>query len=171
MPGRRRVIQEPKAADLDLVQEIRVSYRLDGQGARRAKGRRNLETAVQSQDIDLSQFTGHPIELDSFHGPLDFLLHLIKKDQIEIWEISVSRITRQYLGYISELQKLNIEVADTPDELAETILRLLGDPVRRADLGRAGRKTVIESCSWNQRAREMEDLLLELAGVTAAEVG
>jgi segregation and condensation protein A len=78
-------------------------------------------TAVQE---DLSQFRGHPVELDTFQGPLDLLLHLIKKDRIEIWQISISRITRQYLDYLSTLRALNIEVAGEFLVMAATLMRI-----------------------------------------------
>lgn len=83
-----------------------------------------MEVAVASPEIDLSQFRGHPIELETFQGPLDLLLHLIKKDRIEIWEISVSRITRQYLEYLSTLQSLNIEIAGDFLVMAATLMRM-----------------------------------------------
>ncbi len=75
-------------------------------------------------ETDLSQFKGHPVELETFHGPLDLLLHLIKKDRIEIWEISISRITRQYLEYLSTLRALNIEVAGEFLVMAATLMRI-----------------------------------------------
>ena len=75
-------------------------------------------------ETDLSQYRGHPVELESFQGPLDLLLHLIKKDRIEIWEISVSRITSQYLEYLSTLRSLNIEVAGEFLVMAATLMRI-----------------------------------------------
>jgi len=73
---------------------------------------------------DTSQFHGYPVELDAFQGPLDLLLQLIKKDRIEIWQISISRITRQYLDYLSTLQSLNIEVAGEFLVMAATLMRI-----------------------------------------------
>jgi segregation and condensation protein A len=73
---------------------------------------------------DLSQFRGHPVHLEAFDGPLDLLLHLIKKDRIEIWQISISRITRQYLQYLSTLQALNIELAGEFLVMAATLMRI-----------------------------------------------
>lgn len=51
------------------------------------------------------------IKLDEFEGPLDLLLHLIKKDNIDIYDISIERITKQYLDYIEKMEELNINVA------------------------------------------------------------
>ncbi len=73
---------------------------------------------------DPTQYHGHPVRLESFEGPLDLLLHLIRKDQIEIWEISVARITRQYLEYLAEMRALNIEVAGDFLVMAATLMRI-----------------------------------------------
>ena len=89
----------------------------------RPRGATSLRDA-QLQDGDLSQFRGHPVQLETFQGPLDLLLHLIKKDRIEIWQISISRITQQYLEHLSTLQTLNIEVAGEFLVMAATLMRI-----------------------------------------------
>jgi segregation and condensation protein A len=83
-----------------------------------------VQFGMTAQDGDLSQFRGHPVLLEAFQGPLDLLLHLIKKDRIEIWEISISRITRQYLDYLATLRSLNIEVAGEFLVMAATLMRI-----------------------------------------------
>lgn len=49
------------------------------------------------------------IKLDIFEGPLDLLLHLIKKEEINIYDIPIARITAQYLGYIKIMKMLNLD--------------------------------------------------------------
>lgn len=49
--------------------------------------------------------------LDKFEGPLDLLLHLIKKDNIDIYDINLSDLTNQYLEYIRQMETLNLDVA------------------------------------------------------------
>jgi len=51
------------------------------------------------------------IKIDEFEGPLDLLLHLIKESNIDIYEIEISLITKQYLNYINKMEELNIDVA------------------------------------------------------------
>ena len=51
------------------------------------------------------------VSLDIFEGPLDLLLYLIKKDEVDIYEVSIERITSQYLAYIGTFKMLNIELA------------------------------------------------------------
>ena len=53
----------------------------------------------------------YKVKLEIFEGPLDLLLYLIKRDEIDIYEISLERITRQYLEYLQAFKELNIDVA------------------------------------------------------------
>ncbi|MGH8047776.1 MAG: segregation and condensation protein A [Chthoniobacterales bacterium] len=53
----------------------------------------------------------YKVKLDIFEGPLDLLLYLIKRDEVDIYDISIERITKQYLEYIEAFQLLNIELA------------------------------------------------------------
>lgn len=53
----------------------------------------------------------YKVKLEVFEGPLDLLLYLIKRDEVDIYEISIERITKQYLEYMEAFELLNIEVA------------------------------------------------------------
>src|SRR5881628_1785692 len=53
----------------------------------------------------------YKVKLDVFEGPLDLLLYLIKQDEIDIYDISLERITRQYLEYLQAFKELNIDLA------------------------------------------------------------
>ena len=53
----------------------------------------------------------YKVKLDVFEGPLDLLLYLIKRDEVDIYDISIERITKQYMAYIEAFQVLNIELA------------------------------------------------------------
>jgi segregation and condensation protein A len=55
--------------------------------------------------------TDYKVRLEIFEGPLDLLLYLIKQDEIDIYEISLERITSQYLEYLQAFQELNIDIA------------------------------------------------------------
>jgi len=82
---------------------------------------------------------GITIRLDSFEGPLDLLLHLIKREEIDIWNIPIARITEQYLEYIQLIKDLNINVAGEWLVMAATLIfiksRMLlpPDPVAAED--------------------------------------
>jgi len=49
--------------------------------------------------------------LNEFEGPLDLLLHLIKKDNIDIYDINLSELTNQYLEYIRSMENMNLDIA------------------------------------------------------------
>jgi segregation and condensation protein A len=53
----------------------------------------------------------YKVQLEIFEGPLDLLLYLIKKEEIDVYDVSLERITRQYLDYIDTFKMLNIELA------------------------------------------------------------
>ena len=55
--------------------------------------------------------TEYQVKLDIFEGPLDLLLHLIKEDELNIYDIPIARITRQYSEYIELMSELNLEIA------------------------------------------------------------
>lgn len=53
----------------------------------------------------------YTVVLNEFEGPLDLLLHLIKKSNISIYDISIDEITKQYMEYINNMERLNLTVA------------------------------------------------------------
>jgi segregation and condensation protein A len=55
--------------------------------------------------------TDYKVKLEIFEGPLDLLLYLIKRDEIDIYDISIERITRQYLEYLEAFKELKIDIA------------------------------------------------------------
>ncbi|XEC92798.1 ScpA family protein [Paenibacillus tarimensis] len=63
-------------------------------------------------------------KLESFEGPLDLLLHLIDKAEIDIHEISISEITDQYMSYLNAMQELELEVTSEFLVMAATLLSM-----------------------------------------------
>src|SRR2546427_2785723 len=63
---------------------------------------------VHDEEIDESAYK---VTLPSFHGPLDLLLHLIKLQEIDIYDIPIVKITEQYTAYLDAMEELNLEVA------------------------------------------------------------
>lgn len=53
----------------------------------------------------------YKVELDIFEGPMDLLLYLIKRDEIDIYDIPIERITKQYMSYLDTFKMLNIGLA------------------------------------------------------------
>lgn len=63
-------------------------------------------------------------KLDIFEGPLDLLLHLIDKDEIDISNIPIARITDQYLAYVNTMQELELEIVSDFLVMAATLLHI-----------------------------------------------
>ncbi len=70
------------------------------------------------------QNNDYRVDLAVFHGPLDLLLYLIKKEEVDIYDIPIARITRQYLRYIELMTSLNLEVAGEFILMAATLIRI-----------------------------------------------
>jgi len=64
------------------------------------------------------------IQLDVFEGPMDLLLHLIKKDNLNIYDVNISDITKQYLEYLDIMKSLNLEVAGEFLVMASTLMQI-----------------------------------------------
>jgi segregation and condensation protein A len=79
---------------------------------------------MNSESTPLSDEPGITIHLEAFEGPLDLLLHLIKKEEIDIWHIPIARITEQYLEYIQIMKDLNINVAGEWLLMAATLIHI-----------------------------------------------
>ena len=64
------------------------------------------------------------VKLARFEGPLDLLLHLIKRDEIDIYDIPISHITQQYLAYLDLMRSYDLEVAGEFLVMAATLMRI-----------------------------------------------
>jgi len=66
----------------------------------------------------------YEVKLEIFEGPLDLLLYLIKKEDMSIQDIQVSKITQEYLDYINLMKELNLELAGEFLVMASTLLQI-----------------------------------------------
>jgi len=64
------------------------------------------------------------VHLDNFEGPLDLLLHLIKKNKMDICSIAISRVTDEYLAAIDEMKNLNLEIVGEFLVMAATLIHI-----------------------------------------------
>ena len=71
-----------------------------------------------------STLEGYPVKLANFEGPLDLLLHLIRKHEINIYDIPIVLVTKQYLDYIDLMQELNLDVAGDFLVMAATLIHI-----------------------------------------------
>jgi len=65
-----------------------------------------------------------PIKLEAYEGPLDLLLDLIRKQQINIYDIPIAKITQQYVDYLHMMEELNIDVAGEFIFMAATLIHI-----------------------------------------------
>ena len=66
----------------------------------------------------------YDVHLDTFEGPLDLLLHLVRKTDLEIQEIQVSEITTEYLSYLDTMQNLDLDTAGDFLVMASTLMQI-----------------------------------------------
>lgn len=64
------------------------------------------------------------VQIEEFEGPLDLLLHLIKKNEVDIYNIPIAAITRQYLEYMELMKELNLDIAGEFLVMAATLLQI-----------------------------------------------
>ncbi|MFQ5810893.1 MAG: segregation and condensation protein A, partial [Armatimonadota bacterium] len=76
--------------------------------------------AIDESQLDL--FTGHRVHIAIFEGPLDLLLYLVRKHEVDIYEVPLAGITEEYVSYLSTLQELNVELAGEFLVVAATLL-------------------------------------------------
>ena len=64
------------------------------------------------------------VKIDAFEGPLDLLLHLISKAKVQIEDVSIAEITSQYLEYLEEMKRFDIEIASEFLVMASTLIHI-----------------------------------------------
>ena len=78
------------------------------------------------------------VELDAYSGPLDLLLYLVRRHEIDLHNIPIARLTQQYIEYLKLIQHIDVELASEFLVMAATLLEiksamLLPRPVEDAD--------------------------------------
>jgi segregation and condensation protein A len=66
----------------------------------------------------------YKIQLDVFEGPLDLLLYLIKKDEVDIYNIPIEKITTQYMEYLNLMRMLDLNIAGEFIVMAATLMMI-----------------------------------------------
>ncbi len=66
----------------------------------------------------------YKVKIPIFEGPLDLLLHLIRENEIDIYDIPIAEITRQYLDYLELMKELNLEIAGEFLVMAATLIQI-----------------------------------------------
>jgi len=114
----------------------------------------------------------YPVKIEIFEGPLDLLLHLITKQEIDIYDIPIALITEQYVGYLRAMEELDLEVASEFVVMAATLMEikarmLLPRPrpsVEDAEGGEDPRKEIVDMLLKYRVFKEAALRLKELEG-------
>lgn len=116
--------------------------------------------------------TGFVVQLDRYSGPLDLLLHLIRRDEIDIWDIPIARIADQFLQVISQL---GLDEAAEYLEMAARLLRIKAQMLlpRRGDeeAWEDPRHELVRRLLEYQQIREVADWMARAARRRAERFG
>ena len=111
------------------------------------------------------------VKTEAFEGPLDLLLHLIKKNEVDIYNIPIAEISRQYLDYLDVMRELNLDVAGEFLVMASTLIQIKSqlllpqaiDPEAEEETGEDPRAELVRRLLEYDRYREASTLLVSRA--------
>ena len=117
----------------------------------------------------------YPVRLATFEGPLDLLLHLIKQNEVNIYDIPIALVTRQYIDYIDLMQELNLDVAGEFLVMAATLIHIKSrmllprpDPTQE-DPDEDPREALVRRLLEHQRFKAAAELLHERETLRSAQ--
>jgi segregation and condensation protein A len=117
----------------------------------------------------------YPVRVAKFEGPLDLLLHLIKKHELDIYDIPIFAVTQQYLEYIDLMQELNLDVAGEFLVMAATLIHIKSrmllpraDPAQE-DPDEDPREALIRRLLEHQKFKAAAELLHERETLRSAQ--
>src|SRR5437762_1980087 len=118
----------------------------------------------------------YKVKLDSFEGPLDLLIHLIKKNEVNVYDIPIALITEQYLSYITLMQELNLDVAGEFLVMASTLIHVKSrmllprpDPSQDDQAEEDPREALVRRLLEHQKYKAAAELLHERETVRSAQ--
>jgi segregation and condensation protein A len=130
--------------------------------------------------VDDLEFESSPdayqVRLPAFEGPLDLLLHLIRKHEVNIYDIPIALITEQYLGFIALMQELNLDVAGEFLVMASTLIHIKSrmllprpDPIGDEAGEEDPREALVRRLLEHQRYKAAAELLHERETLRGAQ--
>lgn len=86
----------------------------------------SAKSMVPSEAVSIATTvsTACTIKIGSFEGPFDLLFHLIEKNKVNIYDIPISEITGQYMDYLFDMQKMDLDIASEFFLMAATLLHI-----------------------------------------------
>lgn len=118
-------------------------------------------------EIFESSIDSYAVKLDNFEGPLDLLIHLIKRNEVSVYDIPIALITTQYLEYLEPMRELNLDVAGEFLVMAATLIHIKSrmllprpDPAQE-DPEEDPREALVRRLLEHQRYKQAAELLHE----------
>jgi segregation and condensation protein A len=125
-----------------------------------------------------SQLEDIRIKVQSFEGPLDLLVHLIRKHQVNVYDIPIALITEQYLQYLDLMQELNLDVASEFLVMAATLIHIKSrmllprpDPAQDDEAEEDPRDALVRRLLEHQKFKAAAELLHEKETIRSAQWG
>ena len=104
----------------------------------------------------------YKVRIDKFEGPFDLLIYLLENARMDIYDIKVAEITEQYIGYLKEMEELNVEV-DTEFIVLAAVLIRLKSRMLLPRINEAGEIEIIEDPRLELRGRLLEYMRIKKA--------
>jgi len=118
----------------------------------------------------------YSVKLDSFEGPLDLLIHLIKRNEVNIYDIPIALITKQYLEYVEMIQELNLDTVGEFLVMAATLIHIKSkmllprqDPAQDEGPEEDPREALVRRLLEHQKFKAAAELLHERAVLRGAQ--
>jgi segregation and condensation protein A len=135
---------------------------------------------VKAGPVSETEFESSPdaykVKLDTFEGPLDLLIHLIRKNEVNVYDIPIALITEQYLSYIALMQELNLDVAGEFLVMASTLIHIKSqtllprpDPAQEDQPEEDPRDALVRRLLEHQKYKAAAELLHERETLRSAQ--
>ncbi|MFM7803178.1 MAG: segregation and condensation protein A, partial [Verrucomicrobiota bacterium] len=85
------------------------------------------------KQLPLGLMNEYRVQFDVFEGPLDLLLHLVKKQEVDIYQVNLTRIASEFVAYIDQMRELDLEVAGEFLVMAATLIYIKSRELLPAD--------------------------------------
>jgi segregation and condensation protein A len=130
---------------------------------------------VEHEDFESSP-DAYKVKLETFEGPLDLLIHLIRTNEVNIYDIPIALITEQYLAYLELMQELNLDVAGEFLVMASTLIHIKSrtllprpDPSQEDEPEEDPREALVRRLLEHQKYKAAAELLHERETLRGAQ--
>lgn len=132
------------------------------------------QAALEASAVQAESEDQYKVKLEMFEGPLDLLLYLIRKEEVSIYDIPITRITQQYLDYLRAMQELDIGIAGEFLLMAATLIQIKSqtllprDPAIPEDQLEDPRAELIHQLLEHQKFKAVANALHQRATIESA---